>query len=617
MAAAPRPSTRARGRQAMQWATLTVAFLSLLVVIIAYAAQAMTAVAVALLLLVIAVSSLMTGARRLATQRAAAQPCRAPQADKESQMRKLFLRRSRTTDGGDGSEGPSAETGVPGSGAPAPGARSPEQAPRLPPSTTAQTSARAYPSPSPPAYPAAQAPLPPPDSAMQAASYAASPDPRTSYAPHVPTPVSPYPTPASSTPAPGAQRYDQRPHDPQPYDQRHHDPQHHAQSSLAQPTPAQSAHPQPSFAPAPGPPTYDPQRDGRQPNGPQSYDPRHQDPQRYAQASLAQAYAPGPPVRDPEPAPVPAGPATPAPPSPSAVPPDLPPVFRGTSDAGQAPWHLPEGSVSSGISADAARLGDLEVRAASVIGASHRCQEPAGPRQDAYALRRSQDGQFLIVAVADGVGSSPHSDIGARVAVAAAARLLEGMLKPSGFSSIDVSLLYKEVAGEMIGTGRSRDLAEKDICSILITAVIPAQAEANGYRTVWAAWIGDVSLWLVQGRRLHQFTGHEKSGLDRNALEAVLPFDPGKVQETSFFIAPGDRLALMTDGVSDTLTTVPDAEGYFADQWSGAPPHPAVFLRDLCYDAPGQADDRTAVVVWCGDGTPPAPTNPAVERRRA
>lgn len=343
----------------------------------------------------------------------------------------------------------------------------------------------------------------------------------------------------------------------------------------------------------------------------QAYPPQVHTPQAYAPQApvgipVAHAQPTAPPasrMAAPQPAAPQMGPSQAAAP-PTTVPPTGlpgdPPVFVGTSAAGQAPWHLPGGSVSGGLSADAATLGDLQVRAASVVGPGHRCEEPAGPRQDAYSLRRTPDGEFLIVAVADGVGSSRHSDLGARVAVTTATRELEGMLQSAGFSGIDVAPLYKSIAGEMIGTGRSRGFPDKDICSILITAVIPARPETDGYRSVWVAWIGDVSMWLAQGGALHQLTGHQKAGLDRNALQAVLPFEPGEVQYDTFSFALGDRIALMTDGVSDSLTTIPEAVGYLAAQWSGPPPHPAAFLHSLCYDSPGQADDRTAVVVWCG-----------------
>jgi hypothetical protein len=275
-------------------------------------------------------------------------------------------------------------------------------------------------------------------------------------------------------------------------------------------------------------------------------------------------------------------------------------VFDARSVSGQAPWHLPVGAAPSGLAADAGRLGDLEVRAASMVGAGHRCEEPAYARQDAYALGRTPDGRYLVVAVADGVSQSLRSDLGARVAVSAAARELSGMLDRGGMDGIDVGRLYKVVAGEMLGTGRDRGLADEDICSILITAVIPAAPRHDGTRPIWASWIGDVSLWAQHDGRLHRLTGEDKDGLDRNSLNAVLPFNPDMVEERLVKLLPYDALAVVTDGLSDSLASVPGVADFFAAQWAGPPPHPAAFLHSLCYDAPGQDDDRTAVVIWCG-----------------
>lgn len=287
-----------------------------------------------------------------------------------------------------------------------------------------------------------------------------------------------------------------------------------------------------------------------------------------------------------------------------------PPDF-GRSAAGQAPWLLPALAPHSGLAADAARLGDLEVRAASVVGPGHRCEEPAEARQDAYALSRTADGRYLVVAVADGLASSRHSDLGARLAVSASVRELRGMVGSEGMQTIDPHYLYKVIAGEMVGTGRSRQLDDGEICSILITAVIPTSPGPDGVRVIWASWIGDVSLWCQRGQQLERLTGHDKSGLDRNALNAVLPFDPDQVEHAQFRFEAGDRIAIMTDGLSDSLTDVAGVAAFFADQWAGPPPHPATFLHGLCYDAPGQADDRTAVVIWTGLGRSSFPGQPA------
>jgi serine/threonine protein phosphatase PrpC len=288
-----------------------------------------------------------------------------------------------------------------------------------------------------------------------------------------------------------------------------------------------------------------------------------------------------------------------------------PPVFSAVSTAGQAPWHLPVSAAPNGLAADAARLGDLEVRAASMVGAGHRCQEPAGPRQDAYALGRTPDGQFLVIAVADGVSQSPRSDLGARVAVSAATRELVEMLSAGGITAIDKARLYNAVAGEMLGTGRNRGLPDEDICSILIVAVIPAVSRGDGMRQIWTSWIGDVSLWVHHDGILQRLTGREKTGLDRNTLTAVLPFNPDWAEELRFNLEPSDRVAILTDGLSDSLSGIPEAAEFFARQWAGSVPHPAAFLHSLCYDGPGQTDDRTAVVVWCSPPRLSGPTRRA------
>jgi hypothetical protein len=291
-----------------------------------------------------------------------------------------------------------------------------------------------------------------------------------------------------------------------------------------------------------------------------------------------------------------------------------PPVFVGPSTPGQAAWHLPIGPTPSGLAADGVRLGDLEVRAATMVGAGHRCQEPAVARQDAYALGRTKGGDYLVIAVADGVGQSKHSDLAARVAVGAATRELAWMAESAQFPAIDTGLLYTKIAGEIVGTGRDRGIPDADVCAILITAVIPTRTRADGTRPMWSSWIGDVSLWIGRDGELHRSTGRDKAGLDRNTLHAVLPFNPDQAEQCTIELQPHDRVALMTDGVSESFDSVDGTRDYFASQWAGPPPHPAAFLHSLCYDGPGQTDDRTAVVVWCSAASPGNRRSPG-ERR--
>jgi len=172
------------------------------------------------------------------------------------------------------------------------------------------------------------------------------------------------------------------------------------------------------------------------------------------------------------------------------------------------------------------------------------------------------------------------------------------MLVSGGIAAIDVELLYNLVAGEMIGTGRNLGLSDDEICSVLMVVVIPTSPRADGTRQIWTSWIGDVSLWVHSKGALRRLTGTEKTGLDRNVLSAVLPFNLDQVADSDFNLLPSDRVAVMTDGFSDSITGLSGASEFFAQLWKESAPHPVKFLHSLCYDGPGQTDDRTVVVVW-------------------
>lgn len=279
--------------------------------------------------------------------------------------------------------------------------------------------------------------------------------------------------------------------------------------------------------------------------------------------------------------------------------------FEGGTRAGAAPWLLPPRPAQSGIAADAARLGDLEVRAASVVGAGHRCEEPATERQDAYGLARTSSGEYLVVAVADGVSNSESSELGARVAVLTATRALCRHLD-DGFlpETLDPYRLFADVAGAMVGTGKDRGILPQALQSVLVVAVVPTTPDAaHDGRRVWTAQVGDVSLWLHGAAGWDCRTGGTKAGLDRNAVDGALPFDVRKAVSQVVDVPPGAGVALMTDGLGDLLTNVRGAADYLSRRWAN-PPHPAAFVADLCADARGQTDDRTAVVVWCGTSRP-------------
>jgi hypothetical protein len=279
-------------------------------------------------------------------------------------------------------------------------------------------------------------------------------------------------------------------------------------------------------------------------------------------------------------------------------------VFVQQTTIGSMPWQLPRKSAQSGVAADQAQAGDLAVRAASIVGAGHRYDaERAGPRQDSYQLALDGRRRFLMVAVADGVSSAAHSEIGAHMATVGAidvlGKLLHEQAKPDAHSA---QRMFQQIAYNITGEAQLRRSRPADYATTLLVAAIPlAPSGPDGGRTVWLSWLADSTAWLLDEGGWRQRTGAAKEGLDRNTLDACLPHNADHVQTAMVDFPAGQALALMTDGLGDLLTDVGGAREELAKRWAAPPSLPA-FLRDMCFDAPGQDDDRTAVVVW----SPPA-----------
>jgi serine/threonine protein phosphatase PrpC len=258
----------------------------------------------------------------------------------------------------------------------------------------------------------------------------------------------------------------------------------------------------------------------------------------------------------------------------------------------------------SGIAADQASLGDLDVRAVSIVGPGHRCEEPAMPRQDSYRLGRDRAGRYLIVAVADGMSDSRRSDLGATVASRCAVNILRAHLDRGEDPTADaMKEAFRTAAGAMVAAADNEGLSEMDVRCALIIAVIPSAPNAiSSRRRAWFATLADVSAWLRHRDGWHQLAGDQKNGdLDRNALRNFLPYHPDRVATVCYDLEPGATVAVVTDGIGDAFTEVPNAAQWFAQRWETPVPLES-FLLDVGFRARGQLDDRTSVTVWCRDG---------------
>jgi hypothetical protein len=283
----------------------------------------------------------------------------------------------------------------------------------------------------------------------------------------------------------------------------------------------------------------------------------------------------------------------------------VPPRFAFVSKASQLAWLLPDEPASPpGVAADQARVGSLRIRAASVVGASHRCERPAKPRQDAYRVAQDAMGRHLIVAVADGMSDSSRAELGASVAVATAVALLRRELDQGvPLEELSVAQLFQDVANSIVAAARDRGLGPADVRTTLAVAVLPTRS-TGVRRLAWAGQLADTHAWMLRGQRWECLTGEAKDRYDGSALRAFLPHRPQDAQAILFDLNEASALAVLTDGVADAFSDVDGAERWFADRWREPPPL-ASFILDVDFEAKGLLDDRTAVVVWPqADGAP-------------
>jgi serine/threonine protein phosphatase PrpC len=279
---------------------------------------------------------------------------------------------------------------------------------------------------------------------------------------------------------------------------------------------------------------------------------------------------------------------------------DVFPVLHQRSRAAAEPWRLPDSPSPSGLAADQGTVGSLEIRAASVIGPAHRCSVPALPRQDAYRLGQDSARKHLIIAVADGMSDSRHSDAGANIAAAAAVGNIRSLLD-NGVPTVrlDAREIFTVAAGQMLGAAEQRGWQADEVRSVLAVAVVQTAAhEESGIRQAWLATLADVTAWRWRADGWDLLLGDLKDDGAIGELEYYLPYHPDRSQSDVIDLGPADVLAIMTDGLGDAISMLPDAAAWFASKWR-EPPDVARFMVDVGYEDSQFNDDRTAVVVWC------------------
>ncbi|WP_086668807.1 protein phosphatase 2C domain-containing protein [Lentzea kentuckyensis] len=255
----------------------------------------------------------------------------------------------------------------------------------------------------------------------------------------------------------------------------------------------------------------------------------------------------------------------------------------------------------------------VEVRAASVRGLAHRAYGRV--RQDEYACRRTTDGRYLVICVADGVSSGELSHKAAMIATRWGAKALAGILDRSEPAALPWGPFVHSVAtqieryGRKLLRGREDIDAEKcdlrDVAQKLATTVLYAVVDlrpADGVHVAHVVTVGDTSAWVLrEGGRWEPQEAVKNEGAEvYSASVQALPLppaaDPVPVRTT---IRAGEALVLMTDGVGDPLGQGTGPVGRFlADAWTRPPASGVEFAAQIGFARKSFDDDRTVVAVW-------------------
>ncbi|MFJ4793200.1 protein phosphatase 2C domain-containing protein [Kitasatospora purpeofusca] len=278
-----------------------------------------------------------------------------------------------------------------------------------------------------------------------------------------------------------------------------------------------------------------------------------------------------------------------------AEPTDIPAVRGGDLYGGLLPDTVVDGG----------RFGPVTVRAASVRGDSHRYA--AECRQDAALVVRA--GGLLLVAVADGVGSQPHSHHGSNGIV----RLLAKHVLPNADTLLD--LLRTGSAADFTGltdrlvAAAAEELAQeaerfghppKTWSTTLRALLVPADPEvpARGFLAV-----GDGGLLRLRADGWENLDADGDGGDGTGTListrtdclpEAYRLVRSALITDTR----PGDVLVLCTDGLALPLVKEPELREFLGGRWGREVPGLAEFLWQAQVRVRSYDDDRSVVCLW-------------------
>ena len=248
---------------------------------------------------------------------------------------------------------------------------------------------------------------------------------------------------------------------------------------------------------------------------------------------------------------------------------------------------------AAGSESDEYAIADLRLVAHSKRGTSH--SHGGDYRQDNYALSKTDDDRFAIIAVSDGLGSATASHIGSYWASRLTATLLTSELTRTQPSQAMFAELLPRVCTSMskiaatLGASNSNDIA-----STLVVCIAPT----NGQGPVHFGRVGDSDVLLLrEGSWQSAFQQDTDSPIESGATSA-LPLEPNALEHTTAQWSDFTCALIATDGVSRVIENAPKDVGMpFAEQLS-SPCSSLEFQSLVGFRRRGAHDDRTAVAIW-------------------
>jgi len=243
------------------------------------------------------------------------------------------------------------------------------------------------------------------------------------------------------------------------------------------------------------------------------------------------------------------------------------------------------------------KLGSL--RAVSVRGHIHRYLGEV--RQDNFAFARR--GNYLVLAVADGVGSAQASHLGSAVV----SRLVvedEALLNAIASAKTPGEVELRDISTTLRAIAAEHGLDESDVSTTLTLAIVfDKPVDSTSAETfVMLAQIGDSPAFKISAGEWIELrcpaAATSGSDLIDNSVEPL----PGRHTASVWVEAfrEGETLALVSDGVEDPVKSNSAYARALADLWRQTAPAPADLLKVLDATVKSFDDDRTIIGVRFG-----------------